>query len=293
MTHYSLRAHLDFHFRNYVLQRPILGYKPAPLPDESARKDADRMLEEIQNTGITMIPGFMSKESIEEIRQAAAKIIENKDTERGYSFSEKNSIHNIMQPLLTLGAAKSALSPVLRNVAERYFRRPVRMTEADYRLVLAMNMDELAKRNAKFASGESTSHWHYDPRGKMLKIQVYLTDVEKGGQNFSYCTRTHKGFKKLSNTESRFSDEHISNHVEPSQIVECFGKAGDACFFDPNGIHRVRRSENTQRESITFYYTPGKMLREKPMYVTEDIFRELSADELAYLNIKGPHSAAA
>lgn len=192
-----------------------------------------------------------------------------------------------MQPILTLGAARAALSSDIQRLCETYFSRPVRMTEADYRLAPAMDDATLREKSPKHAAGASTMHWHYDPRGKMLKIQVYLTDTLEGGQNFSYIRRSQNGWRMLSNEDSRFADDYVARRYGAERVMECYGRAGDAYLFDPNGIHRLRRKDTENRETITFYYTPGRMRREKTMLVPPDVFSALTPEERRYLNIGG------
>jgi hypothetical protein len=175
--------------------------------------------------------------------------------------------------------AAAAIDTDLLNLAGGYFRRKPFLSESDYRRVLPMDLEERERADPKFSKGYTSSHWHYDIRGRQIKVMIYLTDVAAEDQNFSYCPGTHRGFKSSLYEKSRFSDADFESLRVKS--FECLAPAGTAIMFDTNGIHRLRRRNTRMRDSVTFNYHPGKMYRAIPQKIHPAVLatrRDLLAD---------------
>ncbi|HLF70684.1 MAG TPA: ankyrin repeat domain-containing protein [Dehalococcoidia bacterium] len=85
--------------------------------------------------------------------------------------------------------------------------------------------------------------WHHDMGDKRIKIMVLLTDVGKNDQYMSYVIGSHR----LYHPHRTYIDNKLSLTPYRKQLGEfeyfkATGKAGDAFFFDPNGIHRGNRN---------------------------------------------------
>ena len=135
-----------------------------------------------------------------------------------------------------------------------------------------MSMDELRSLNDKIRDGQTNVSWHYDNRGRQMKVMYYLTDVGPDGQNFAYCAGTHRGLKSNEHRHSRFSDDWVEHNVR--DVREIYAPAGSAVVFDTRGIHRLRRKPTTVRDAITFYYHAG-YLQKFPPRVPRSIFATL------------------
>lgn len=255
----------EHHFMDRVLNVPAPIWHP-PYPWQRFTADeGQRHIETLRRDGIVMLPGFFTSEEMLRIRQALeAKFTPAPSAE--FEFRKSGQFYACVQPLsLCREFAEAAVDPDLLNIVGGYFRRRPFLSESDFRRVLPLDMSEQERVDPKFSKGHSSSHWHYDLRGRQIKVMSYLTDVGPDDQNFAFCPRTHTGFKSTNYLHSRFSDRAIQE--QGISVMECLAAAGTAVVFDTNGLHRLRRRKTRLRDSITFNYHPGRMYRMNPQRI--------------------------
>jgi len=90
--------------------------------------------------------------------------------------------------------------------------------------------------------------WHRDPEDRLiLKMFVYLTDVDEGAGPFTYAPGTHaygaidsepQSFKEEFVVAPRSNDEQMAVIVPEEQWVVATGKRGAIVFADTNGYHK-------------------------------------------------------
>jgi hypothetical protein len=258
----QLRAFAEEH----VLYPARPGSKELPLaaPSGSAAIPS-QLLEDLKRDGMLVFPGYLRPAILERILIATTEAYLGRRSDISVSDSVESAYRYIDNPLrLSPDIFSLAFDPFLVGLIEAYFQCDVFLAEADMRRVLPVSMEEFARLSTKNAQGYSPSHWHYDMRGRQMKIMVYLTDVSEGDQNFAFCPCTHQmrpdvPRSRTDYAKSRFPEGWPETHGYP--VVECYGKAGTVMMFDTNGIHRLRRTKQSQRNSFTFYYTPGQALR--------------------------------
>ena len=134
----------------------------------------------------------------------------------------------------------------LLNLAENYIGLPIFYLGAE------------VKRD--FPNGESAGvrKWHLDTEDhRMIKIIVYLNDVNDEGGPFQYIPRDRSSIavKDLGYKRGLISDEVMEQYVPRQDWISCVGKQYTATIVDTASVfHRAKPSVSQERLSITFHY---------------------------------------
>lgn len=93
-----------------------------------------------------------------------------------------------------------------------------------------------------------SQNWHRDPEDRlMVKVFIYLNDVDETGGPFMYAKGSHvKGanykdpewYKEEGRNANRASDEDVAKIVPKSDWVTAMGKAGTVILADTRGLHK-------------------------------------------------------
>lgn len=234
-----LRAYMEERF----LYPARLGSKelPVDVPSDSAAIPSE-LLEDLKRDGMLVFPGYLRPAILERILEATTEAYLGRRPDISVSDSAESAYRYIDNPLrLSPDIFSLAFDPFLVGLIEAYYQCDIFLAEADMRRVLPVSMEEFARLSTKNLQGYSPSHWHYDMRGRQVKIMVYLTDVGEGDQNFSFCPTTHRHNSDIPRSRtnypmSRFPEGWPETHG--CSVVECYGKAGTLMMFDTNGVHR-------------------------------------------------------
>lgn len=118
------------------------------------------------------------------------------------------------------------------------------------------------------APAQYSQRWHRDSEDrKMVKVFLYLTDVEEAGTGpFSYVKGSHG-----SGRFARLFPQHppvgsypppgaVEQAVPPDAIRTCFGKAGTLILCDTTGLHRGGYSTTKERIMFTASYVSSASL---------------------------------
>lgn len=249
---------IDFLIRNYFLSMPAPWSPPWLDGGRLSAKQVDGHALKLGSSGITSIPGFLGVDEIAAIKDAIKSAFDERTGNIGVEKhpDSKMMVSYLREPLLVSEKIENrAFDPDLLNICGQYFRRPVILADSDLRRVHSTTMEDLAQISATVGEGMSSSNWHYDNRGKQIKVMFYLDDVKEGDQNFSFCPGTHKGLKYTNPKRTRFSDDWVSNNID--EVLEVYATAGTALIFDTQAIHRLRRKPGKDRDTFTFYYNSG------------------------------------
>ncbi|MBD0263637.1 MAG: 2OG-Fe(II) oxygenase [Tolypothrix sp. Co-bin9] len=135
----------------------------------------------------------------------------------------------------------------LIDIAERYIGLPVFYQGSFFRRDLANGIQRKSRL------------WHMDHEDRpMIKILIYLNDVNEDGGAFQYIPLD---LSKLSSQilkykHSTIQDEVIESVISTSYWKSCLGSAGTVIFADTGSIfHRASIPIMSERFSITFSYT--------------------------------------
>ncbi len=106
--------------------------------------------------------------------------------------------------------------------------------------------------------------WHYDREDRyILKVFVYLKDVEDGAGPFTYAPKTHrKGSLHgrepeyfIENGVRRTTDEQMSAIVPKEKWFKATGKKGTIIFADTRGFHKGGEAKTDDRLMFTAMFT--------------------------------------
>lgn len=120
----------------------------------------------------------------------------------------------------------------------------------------------------------ASQRWHADPEDRrMVKVFLYLNDVDADAGPFTYIRGTHgwgryRHFFPSNLQEGRRPDPALIERVIPSEdIVRATGTAGTVIFCDTSGIHRGGYATEHRRIMYTSVFTtPGGSLPKKFQY---------------------------
>lgn len=165
----------------------------------------------------------------------------------------------------------------LLDIAENYIGLPIYYLGAQ------------VKREIPNGRSLGVRKWHIDTEDyRMLKIIIYLNDVDEFGGPFQYIpsqeTKTVK--KSLGYKSGLIEDELMGLHLAPENWVACTGSSHTAAFIDTANIfHRAKPPTKKERKSITFHYISQYPihLRSKNLSIsskTENLCKDLTERQL-------------
>jgi hypothetical protein len=149
--------------------------------------------------------------------------------------------------------ARFALQETFLDIAEEYFKMLVKLRYYNVWLTFA-------------TPGEprESQLWHYDREDKyILKVFVYLNDVDAGAGPFTYAPQTHpKGVCKNSEPEyfmengvRRTTDDQMAKIIAPDKWIAATGKKGTIVFADTRGFHKGGEARLSDRLMFTCMFT--------------------------------------
>jgi hypothetical protein len=106
--------------------------------------------------------------------------------------------------------------------------------------------------------------WHYDREDRyILKVFVYLKDVEDGAGPFTYAPKTHrKGSLHgrepeffMENGVRRTTDQQMAAIVPKENWLKATGKKGTIVFADTRGFHKGGEAKTDDRLMFTAMFT--------------------------------------
>lgn len=135
-----------------------------------------------------------------------------------------------------------------------------------------------------------SQQWHRDPEDKKLvKVFLYLNDVDEGAGPFTYVRGSHyegkfgylfpqhppRGSSYLSNTD-------IEKFIPPDAIVRCIGKAGTVIFCDTSGLHKGGYAIEKERIMFTAGFCTSASVWPKRYRTSEKFRNTLAAIPLSF-----------
>jgi hypothetical protein len=118
-----------------------------------------------------------------------------------------------------------------------------------------------------FASTEQAREsqlWHFDREDNyILKIFLYLDDVDEGAGPFTYAPGTHKKGKYraiepeyfLEGSVRRTTDDQMNAVFAEDRWIRALGKKGTIIFADTRGFHKGGEARTKDRLMYTCMYT--------------------------------------
>jgi len=151
------------------------------------------------------------------------------------------------------------LNEHLLAIVEHYICRPV-----DYRGLSA-------RRDIKGGAQVETRLWHRDQEDlRIVKIIVYLNDVDRGGGGYEYIDRGKVATWKLGRSTGRIDDDLMNQLVPASSQHTCSGPRGTVVFTDTCSVfHRGSIAHSQDRLALFFCYnstTPRGAINCAPLF---------------------------
>ena len=123
------------------------------------------------------------------------------------------------------------------------------------------------------APPETSQLWHRDPEDlQLIKTFIYLVDVDDRCGPFSYIPRTHPFGAEAATAQrlekkKRIPDDRMLRVFPPESWRVCTGSANTMILADTIGYHRGGKPTVGRRVLITFTYTSGLPITERPLRV--------------------------
>jgi hypothetical protein len=160
------------------------------------------------------------------------------------------------------------LSAQLLDLAEAYVGLPVRYYGADVR------------REHATAQAVGVRQWHRDVEDhRILKILVWLNDVDAQGGPFEYVDRAHteRLTRDLRYVSGFVSDDDLQRLAPRSDWRQATGPTWTAVVADTRNVfHRAMPPVARDRYSVTFSYTSRSPITTLPIPLPTDRQRELA-----------------
>ncbi|MBI4888580.1 MAG: hypothetical protein HY824_15900 [Acidobacteria bacterium] len=119
---------------------------------------------------------------------------------------------------------------------------------------------------------EASQLWHRDPEDlKVIKVFIYLADVDEQHGPFTYIPKTHPFGAQAVRADAcrtkRVDDARMHRFFPPTQWRVCTGPANTMILADTVGFHRGGKPTSGTRLLITFTYTSATPFVARPLGV--------------------------
>jgi hypothetical protein len=213
---------------------------------------ADRLLAELEQNGIVVLPPLFTGDQIQVMQQAfEARLAGMRWNDLdGY---EKEPLREVVQDVLTLeqGFVDLAVHPLVGQILTKYLGKEFALTEAKGWRSLPTKRD---------FQGWHGDYWYDEAKvegiAKEVKLAMYVTNVRTGVFNYIKGSHQKQHPRVLENWEVR--------DVPRSSIVEVAGTPGTAFLFDSSGIHKQGVPILEPRVAVFYnYHDPRVILAEE------------------------------
>jgi hypothetical protein len=262
---------------------PSLSYKVRS--NGSLKGCASNIVKDLNEDGIavtTVEELFGRSDHFAEIASTATALLEERGEElrkRRCLANDKNSIGEKPFNVELLGSyinfdaddvfAKFAIQKEILSVANAYFCMLAKLRYYNVWLTFATD-SELRESQL----------WHFDREDNyILKMFLYLSDVDDGAGPFTYAPKTHrKG--KLRNVDpehyfeggvQRSTDEQLAAVVPEKDWIKAVGRKGTIVFADTRGFHKGGGARTTDRLMYTCMFTSAASDSKRLLRVTRPI----------------------
>lgn len=125
--------------------------------------------------------------------------------------------------------------------------------------------------------------WHFDREDNyILKLFVYLNDVDEGAGPFTYAPETHRKGKLWSAEPEHFieggvqrsTDEQMAAVVSKEKWLKGIGRKGTIIFADTRGYHKGGEARTKDRLMYTCMFTSQASESQSLLQFTNDTFPE-------------------
>lgn len=236
---------------------------------EALTEPESRIVRSLKSDGIAVTSAeelFPNQDPFEELVSETQKVLHEKADEIEDLRSQANDESSIGSKSFNyelLGSepvfdpksamARIALNSALLRVADHYFRMCVKLRYYN-----------VWETFASTGASRESQLWHVDREdNRILKVFLYLDDVDEGTGPFTYAIGTQMGGRNrsvrpdsfLESGVSRTTDEQMKAVLPESEWLKCTGKRGTLILADTAGYHKGGEARTKDRLMFTCMYT--------------------------------------
>lgn len=239
--------------------------------------DTDGIARELTEQGIVVgsTDRFLAADGQQALRESAARILETSRSDALESIirgatSEPDRQKDFLIHLVSYPQGMAADDPLLRVALDRKLLDIVSCYLGLWPLLYSVG----AWLNYPTdAPPEQSQLWHRDPEDlRLIKVFIYLVDVDEQCGPFTYIPRTHPFGEEASvsprlERKKRMGDDRMTRFIPPEKWRVCTGPANTMIIADTIGYHRGGKPIAGRRILITFTYTSGAPITSRQLWV--------------------------
>lgn len=293
------QRHNDFFWRYGFNFRPSVNYKlnfPA-----ATNKTVENVVTNLNRDGIaiTSIDELLTdKNPFAELESAVETLLENRKDELQeikLKASDETAIGEKTFNVELLGSevefdvesifARFALQETFLNIANAYFG-----------MLVKLRYYNVWQTFATVGAARESQLWHFDREDNyILKLFLYLKDVDEGTGPFTYAPKTHRKGElwrkqpefSLEKNVMRSTDEQMSAVVPKENWVKGVGKKGTIIFADTRGFHKGGEARTDDRLMFTAMFTSPASDSKRLLHFPENLpLSNLTKNQICALEIK-------
>jgi hypothetical protein len=258
---------MDFFWRygfNFV---PTIQYRLDSL--NNAEKASQKIIDDLNRNGIAISSVeecLGESETFSMLENSVDKILKERSDEIKKIKSNANDLNAIGEKTFNVELlgnpvtfdsesifARFALQEKFLNIANAYFG-----------MIAKLRYYNVWKTFATQIEFRESQLWHFDREDNfILKVFLYLKDVDEGTGPFTYAPKTHpKGSLRaiepqyfLEENVRRSTDEQMSAVVPKENWIRATGKKGTLIFADTRGYHKGGEARSDDRLMFTCMFT--------------------------------------
>jgi hypothetical protein len=293
------QRHNEFFWRYGFNLRPSVNYKlNSPTANDNS---AAKVIENLNRDGIavTSIDELLAdKKPFAELESAVENLLESRRDELQeikLKAGDANLIGAKTFNVELLGSevefdaesvfARFALQETFLNIANDYFG-----------MLVKLRYYNVWQTFATVGAARESQLWHFDREDNyILKLFLYLKNVDEGAGPFIYAPKTHRKGKlwgnqpefSLEQNVMRSTDEQMSAVVPPENWVRGIGKKGTIIFADTRGFHKGGEARTDDRLMFTSMFTsPASDSKRLLLFNENSPLSHLTKKQICALEIK-------
>ena len=229
--------------------------------------DSPAIAQEIRERGIVVGPGerFLTSAGRKALREAGERILQMsrsshvEDVIAGKASDVKRKKQFLVH-LVSLADGIEGDDPLLRLALDT---KLLEIVSGYFGLWPCLHAVDAWLNYPTDAPPELSQLWHRDPGDlQLMKVFIYLTDVDEQSGPFTYIRGTHPFGPENASAQAlearkRIADDRMARVFPPESWRICTGPAHTMILADTVGYHRGGKPIMGRRILITFTYTSG------------------------------------
>lgn len=181
--------------------------------------------------------------------------------------------------------ARFALQETFLNIANSYFG-----------MLVKLRYYNIWQTFATTGAPRESQLWHFDREDNyILKMFLYLKDVDEGAGPFTYAPKTHRKVKywskqpayTLEKNVRRSTDEQMSAVIPKENWIKGVGKKGTIIFADTRGFHKGGEARSSDRLMFTMMFTSAASDSKRLLQISDNLpLSNLTKKQVCALEIK-------